>query len=144
MNPFKSVVLLGCLTVVALFITSCGLLGGGAEDVASTAILGSNAPEPFSGTANTTCSQACADQGQCGAATSVANSPQVVLLNTGAPNLDNHNMLLGINTAVSILQVQELTVAQAGNPAAQQPLRFYLVAIDGREPGWVAGWCVQQ
>lgn len=144
MKLFKQILFFGSLTVGLLMLTSCGLLGGSSEETATaTAVLGSNSPEPLAGQAQIACSQACANQGQCGIA-SMEGSPAVVFLNNNGPNLDQHDALMGVGTAVNILNVQERTVAKVTNNQEQSQLRFYQVEVEGRAPAWVAGWCVQQ
>jgi len=144
MTLFKQILFFGSLTISVLLLTSCGLLGGGEEAAPPPATLGSDSAEPLAGPAQVTCSQTCADQGQCGTAASMEGSPRVVFLNNTAPNLDQHDAILGSGTIVNILSNQELTVAKIINDQEQSLLRFYQVEVEGRAPAWLAGWGIQQ
>ena len=89
------------------------------------------------------CNQECADQAQCGTNVDLG---QVVLLSSQEPRLDAHDLLVGNNFLVDILQFQDVAVVRPGIEGSQS-LRFYNVSIkdesSNRGAAWVAGWCLQ-
>lgn len=125
--------------VLLMTLSGCGLGGGGADEVASTATLGSDAS--LAGDATLICSDACAARAQCG--TNPEAQP-VILVNTVGPAVEQHDRWMPNNTAVAITNVQERTVEKIST-FEQYPMRFYEVLLpDNQGIAWVAGWCIQQ
>ncbi len=142
MRNYKTTILFISLCMTVLLVTGCGLLGGGD---ASSAVLGSDSPEPLAGSVQTICSETCQNQGQCGTAVQQADQPQVVLLNQSGPNLSSHDILVGIGNAADVIDVRDTTVIRAANNQEQTQLRFYQLSFpQNGSTGWVAGWCIQQ
>jgi hypothetical protein len=110
--------------------SACSLLRRG-ENLA----LGSDIQ--LEGEASLTCSQECADRGQCGE----SEQGQMVLLSSQRPATLQHDMALRSSTAV-IIDHQEIRMAIQAGRNAEVPVTFYLVNIPERGLGWVPGWCI--
>lgn len=121
------------LLLTLLLLSAC--LGGGKNNQApGDAALLEN------GAATLTCSQACADQAQCGES---SDRGQVVLLNADGPATRNHSLAVPVNTGVNIQLAQPWPARRVATGEDIQ-VTFYLVDIPERTTmAWVAGWCIQ-
>ncbi len=87
------------------------------------------------------CSQSCKERAQCGTR---QDGSEVVLMNRGAPAVDNHDMAVPTGTAVTVQesraqQVQEVTSLN------QFSVTFLRVVLANQaEEGWVTQWCLAQ
>lgn len=126
-----------------LFGTGCTSLFSGEPAPTPIPITGQNSQLPLQGQGVLACNQACADQAQCGTNVDLG---QVVLLSSQEPRLDAHDLLVGNNFLVDILQFQDVAVVRPGIEGSQS-LRFYNVSVKDestdRGTAWVAGWCLQ-
>jgi hypothetical protein len=85
------------------------------------------------------CNTTCSDHGQCG--TAVAGN-QFVLGGQAGPTVANHDRIFpgGMAATIQASSVQTIETVQSGN---QSQLYFYHIQPqDGRQAGWVAGWCL--
>ena len=143
----RNLFLFGCLVLLIGVVSGCQLQDGGGLATQSTPVptLGSQVTLQNEGVL--TCSTACSDQGQCGIAETKDNIT-VVLLNSGEPALQNHDMLFQELTPVQILESVDLEIVRevaAGEGPTGLSLTFYNVNVpDLERAGWVAGWCVRQ
>ncbi len=129
LHPLPARALLVLLTLA--FLTAACLGGAGNQTLGHTA--------PLAGEATLTCSEACAEQAQCGQSD---DRGTVVLLSPFAPATQGHGMAIPADTPVQILDRRdEPGVVMQTNELTS--ILFYLVALPDRlEPGWVAGWCL--
>lgn len=134
-----------CVIVLTLFmsaVTACSLLGGGDEGQDQVAAPADQGLEAIpAGQPTLTCSQECADRGQCGEST---DRGTVVLLSTVQPAVAaaDHDLAVPEGTAVSIVETRPITVVE--NASGQEfPVNFHRVAIPLRNTeAWVADWCI--
>lgn len=127
-KPRRSLV---ALLLVLFLLTAC--LGGRNKPVLGDATL-------LAGAATLTCSQACADQGQCG------DSPdrgQVVLLHTSSPATQNHDLAVSVSTGVDIMQSAPLAALRLSNLEEVQVMFYFVNIPDRQTQAWVPGWCIQ-
>lgn len=118
--------------IILLLLTAC--FGGGnqgeTENVAPV--------ENQSAQKTLTCSEACANNGQCGQA---GDGRLVVLGRSDQPNTQNHDQIFPVDTPVDILGSEQRLVQSFGGEVSQ--LTFsYINLSDGQKSGWVANWCV--
>ena len=129
------------LTLLASFVIIISLIaacGGGNDDAPADDGIGDVAPA--GGTA-LTCSQECADRGQCGEST---DRGTVVLLNLEQPAVmaAEHDLAVPAATAVNVVEERLVTVLETATGAEFQ-VPFYRVFVPERNvEAWVAGWCV--
>ena len=134
-----------CLLGMGLLLVGCGLLPGGEEEAAATAVpapvgISGDQTQLF-GQATLACTETCSTRGQCG---TLASGERVVLLGVPEPAVEGHNRWAMDNTPVTINTDQERQLQRiiAGDI---YPLRFYQITLpDTPEPAWVAGWCIRQ
>ena len=133
------------LGLLMLTLSGCGLFGGGGDDGNSESgsadtnvVLGSE--QPLTGQANLVCNQACLDRAQCGF---LENEERVVLMNSQAPDVQNHDLLTASGTPANILGTQEALVANVAT-GQQTTWLYYQVQVPELPPGWAAGWCLEQ
>lgn len=89
--------------------------------------------------ATLSCNNTCSEHSQCG---TTPERSQVVLGGQNGPMVETHDRIFPAGTAVTILasSVQTIQTIQDGS---QSQLRFYQIQPqDGRQAGWVAGWCL--
>lgn len=128
------------LIVLAQLLLACSLLGGGGADPypAPGEDVGSDLPVLG---ATLTCSQECADRGQCG--TSVDRG-RVVLLSADQPAVSPVDFELAVadGAAVSVLETRSVDVVESAS-GFEFPINFYRVLVQDRNvEGWVAAWCI--
>lgn len=124
-----TVVLLALLLVLT---AACSLRGDNTNMVLGSEVI-------LSGQAMLTCSQECADRGQCG----TADAGEMILVNSPEPAVSNHNMAISAGTLVTIDHAESRQVLQISNSESLN-IDFYLVNIPDRGFGWTAGWCIGQ
>lgn len=133
--------LLLVLVVMVNLITACSLLrGGDPSDAYPAPGIQDGAGLPVDGP-TLTCSQECADRGQCGES---QERGRVVLLSTGQPAVSplDHNLAVADGASVSVLEVRSLNVTENAT-GFEFPVNFYRVLVHSRNvEGWVAGWCI--
>lgn len=120
------------LTVFVMLTAACSLRGDNANLVLGSEMI-------LVGQATLTCSQECADRGQCG----TADPGEMVLLNSPEPAVSNHSMAISEGTVVTIDHAETRQVLQISN-SESLVVDFYLVNIPERGFGWTAGWCIGQ
>lgn len=128
------------LIVVAQLVLACSVLGGGDADPYPAPEDGTGSDLPLTG-ASLTCSQECADRGQCGTST---DRGAVVLLSADQPAVSPVDFELAIadGAAVSVLETRSVNV-QESSSGFEFPVNFYRVlALDRNVEGWVAAWCI--
>lgn len=129
------------LTILAHLFVACSILGGGdngQEDAYPAPETAGDLPAPGP---TLTCSQECADRGQCGEST---DRGRVVLLSTIEPGLSPEEFDLAVadGSAVSILESRPVEVRETAS-GFQFSVDFHRVLVQDRNvEGWVAGWCV--
>lgn len=131
------------LLVFAHLFVACGILGGGNGDGQQEEAY--PAPEvgselPVAGP-TLTCSQECADRGQCG---ETVDRGRVVLLSAGEPGVSPPDFDLAVadGAAVSVLETRPVNVQEIGS-GFEFSVDFYRVLVQDRNvEGWVAGWCI--
>lgn len=126
------------LLVLAQILLACSVLGGGDADPYPAPDGGSDLP--VAGTI-VTCSQECADRGQCGTST---DRGRVVLLSADQPAVSAVDFELAVadGAAVSVLETRSVDV-QENQSGFQFPINFYRVLVHDRNvEGWVAAWCI--
>jgi hypothetical protein len=127
--------------IMANLVVACSLLGGGesqspypAPDDGGNVALPGNGP-------TLSCSQECADRGQCGDST---DRGRVVLLSAAQPSVSalDHDLAITEGASVTVLEVRSVNVTENAS-GFEFPVNFYHVLIPDRNvEGWVAGWCV--
>jgi hypothetical protein len=113
-----------------LLLTAC--LGGGEADTPAT----NPDPGPLSGEVLLSCSQICADRGQCGGH---VDGYDVVLGGTQVPVVENHDVFFPAGVRAVVINNQLMQLQPVTNPQAFNQF-FYQVEYNGVR-GWVAGWC---
>lgn len=87
-----------------------------------------------------TCSGECAARGQCGES---VDRGTFVFAGVDTPRVADHNGLLPVDTAVTILETRSVNLQSVSDTTQQFPLNFYNVILeDQTRSGWVAGWCI--
>lgn len=130
------------LVIMANLVVACSLLGGGGDPPASYPAPGQDAGAAFpAGGPILTCSQECADRGQCGEST---DRGRVVLLSAGQPAVSqlDHDLAIADGAGVTIMEMRSLNVMENAT-GFEFPVNFYRVLVHDRNvEGWVAGWCI--
>lgn len=138
--PGRALPGLTLLIIVAHLFVACSLLGGGGGD-------GDAYPPPQDGSdlpvagPTVTCSQECADRGQCGEST---DRGPVVLLSAAEPAVSpvEFDLAVAEGAAVSVLETRSVNVRENAS-GFEFPVNFYRVLVQDRNvEGWVAGWCI--
>ncbi len=120
------------LTAALLFFAACANLGQGAS-------LGDQVQLQPQTEAVLTCSQECADRGQCG---TLPDQSVVVLGGLTRPTTAAHDVYLmdGSRVGINIMNITTLEVVATGE---QPQIPFYNVtSFDQGKSAWVAGWCI--
>ena len=129
--------------MLLFFASGCTSFFASEPEPTPPPITGQSSQSPLQGRGILACNQACADQAQCGTNVDLG---QVILLSTGEPRLDNHDLLAGHNFGVDIRESRDVEIFRPGAPNTQF-MRFYKVSIKNAEidrgEAWVAGWCIQ-
>jgi hypothetical protein len=115
--------------LLILLLTGC--FGGGGEEAA--------APTPApTGQTVVTCSDACAQQGQCG---TTGDGRQLVLGRRDVPETQNHDLVFPTNAPVS---VQATNIRTLQPPGGQPfPQGFSLISLnENGKTGWVSDLCI--
>ncbi|MFW6062917.1 MAG: hypothetical protein ACOC9V_01975 [Chloroflexota bacterium] len=131
----RQLMLLVSFVIIISLIAACG---GGNDDAPPDGQVGD--VTPAGGTA-LTCSQECADRGQCGES---VDRGTVVLLNLEQPAVlaDEHDLAVPAATAVNVVEERLVTVLETAT-GSEFEVPFYRVSIPDRNvEAWVAGWCV--
>lgn len=126
------------LLILAHLLLACSVLGGDPNPAYPGPEAGSDAPVAG---ASLTCSQECADRGQCGDS---ADRGRVVLLSSDAPAVAAVDFELAIadNAAVNVLELRSVEVLESAT-GFQFPINFYRVHVPERNvEGWVSAWCI--
>lgn len=130
------------LIIVAHLFVACSLLGGGGGgdpgDAYPAPDVGSDLPVAIP---TLTCSQECADRGQCGEST---DRGRVVLLSAAEPAVSPAEFDLAVadGAAVSVLETRSVNIRESAS-GFEFPVNFYRVLVQDRNvEGWVAGWCI--
>lgn len=126
---------------MANLVVACSLIGGGEPEDAYPAPgeEAADLPAPIGPTL--TCSQECADRGQCGDST---DRGRVVLLSAGQPAVSplDLNLAIADGSSVTVLEMRSLNVLENAS-GFEFPVNFYRVLVHDRNvEGWVAGWCI--
>ena len=127
------------MAVLAQLFVACSLLGGGNGEGAYPA-PGDSGEVPVAGPA-LTCSQECADRGQCGQST---DRGTVVLLSADQPGVSpvDFDLAVADGSAVTVLEARPVNVVESGS-GSEFPVNFYRVLINDRNvEGWVPAWCI--
>ncbi|MFW6068793.1 MAG: hypothetical protein ACOC9E_04335 [Chloroflexota bacterium] len=130
------------LIIFAHLFVACSIIGGGDGDGGEEAYPAPDAESelPVAGP-TLTCSQECADRGQCGES---ADRGRVVLLSTNEPGVSPTDFDLAVadGAAVSVLETRPVNVQETAS-GFEFSVDFYRVLVQDRNvEGWVAGWCV--
>lgn len=139
----QQIVCVVLLTLLMSAVTACSLLGGGGDEGQDQAAAPSDQGLEAipAGQPTLTCSQECADRGQCGES---ADRGTVILLSTLQPAVAaaDHDLAVQEGTVVSIVETRPITVVE--NASGQEfPVNFHRVAIPLRNTeAWVADWCI--
>ena len=126
------------LLILSQILLACSMLGGENADPYPDPVGGSDLP--VAGTM-LTCSQECADRGQCGTSTDLG---RVVLLSSDAPAVSPVDFELAVadGATVSVLETRSVDI-QENESGFQFPINFYRVLVHDRNvEGWVAAWCI--
>lgn len=142
-GPAQRIVLFVLVVTIMNVVVACSLLGGGDGDpAAQTPGDGDGGQQPAPAGATTlTCSQECADRGQCGES---ADRGQVVLLSADQPAVaaTEHELAVAAGSSVNVVDARSVTVVEETS-GLEFPINFYRVFIPERNTeAWVAGWCV--
>lgn len=133
----QRLLVIAVLALVMMVVAGCG--GDAGEEGAVPVEQGlENIP---TGQPTLTCSQECADRGQCGEST---DRGTVVLLSTAQPAVTaaDHNLAVPEGTTVSIVETRPITVVENAS-GLEFPVNFHRVSIPLRNvEGWVADWCI--
>lgn len=86
------------------------------------------------------CSEQCRDSSQCG----TIDTDWVILAKSDGPATESHDLTFPDRAPVTIVGQQMVTLQYVGEPARQQPIKFYAVEVADGGAGWVAGWCIGQ
>lgn len=116
----------------AVLLTGC--FGGGNNEAEQPAPEGAVTQEVL------TCSQECAQNGQCGMA---ADGRTVVLGNSDRPETREHTLVFPIDVPITILEGRDQLIQPVNAEPYVQPFSHIFVNSDGKQ-GWVANWCVAQ
>lgn len=109
----------------AVTLTACFGAGGDEQPPAEQIVL--------------TCSEACAQQGQCGTG---ADERPLVLGRSDRPETRDHNLVFNADLSITILETREEMVQSAlDGQTAMQPFSFVILNDSGQQ-GWVANWCL--
>lgn len=121
-------------TYLILFILLTGCFGGGNQEETENV-----APVENQFVQKTlTCSEACANNGQCGQA---GDGSFFVLARSDQPNTQNHDQIFPVDTSVDILGSEQRLLQSPGGEVSQ--LTFSYINISGgQKSGWVANWCI--
>lgn len=128
------------LIILAQLFVACSILGGGDGQEEAYPAPETESELPVAGP-TLTCSQECADRGQCGES---ADRGRVVLLSTGEPGVSPADFDLAVadGAAVSVLETRQVDLQETAS-GVDFALDFYRVLVQDRNiEGWVAGWCI--
>lgn len=131
MSRLRRTFLIALLMAVVLVLAACRGDGGNSQFIVDEQV-------------EATCSEDCANHGQCGTLTDGA---RVVLAMEGGPAVSLHDRFFLEGSLVTVLELsaRELTAARNGVAISAEatpiPHTFYRVNGDGKT-AWVSEWCL--
>lgn len=107
--------------------------------VTLTACFGGGGEQPTADQTVLTCSEMCAQQGQCGTGT---DARLLVLGRSDRPETRDHDLVFNSDLPITIQQTREEMVQSAlDGQTMMQPFSFVVLNENGQQ-GWVANWCL--
>ena len=139
--------LVALLAIMAYLVVACG--GGTPNEGAypgPVTVDGSGLPVATqvggpTTAATLTCSQECADRGQCGQS---PDRGRVVLLGAAAPAVSplDFNLAIADGAAVSVLETRPVQVVENTSGFAFSVDFYRVLVLDRNVEGWVTAWCI--
>jgi hypothetical protein len=122
------------IAIILILLFSAGCFGGGNDGQAADQTGGQGQPVQ----ATLTCSEACAQNGQCGP---TADGRVFVLARSDRPNTRDHDLIFPVDVPVEILINEQRTIQSPGGEPVLQAFS-HITLLDRVKTGWVADWCV--
>ncbi len=108
-------------------VTLSACFGGGGEEQPAAA-----------GQTVLTCSEVCAQQGQCGQG---VDGRPLILGRHDRPETREHTIVFNVDLPVTVLETRDQTIQSVDGQFAMQPFSLVILNDNGQQ-GWVANWCL--